>query len=66
MFHDGIQTDPLKNTASYAFMKMAEDLDIKGKFSISVEKGVPEGRRPACDTTVLHSEESHSREGRRI
>jgi homoserine kinase len=43
MFHDGIQTDPLKNTASYAFMKMAEDLDIKGKFSISVEKGVPEG-----------------------
>ena len=25
-----------------------------------------EGRRPACDTTVLYSEESHSREGRRI
>ena len=25
-----------------------------------------EGRRPACDTTVLISEESHSREGRRI
>ena len=25
-----------------------------------------EGRRPACDMTVLYSEESHSREGRRI
>ena len=25
-----------------------------------------EGRRPACDMTVLISEESHSREGRRI
>ena len=26
----------------------------------------PEGRRPACGMTALHSEESHSREGRRI
>ncbi len=43
IIHNGIQADPVKNTASYAFMKMAEDLDIKGKFLIAVEKGIPEG-----------------------
>ena len=57
---DSISASEMNPKAWYGIGWPHSTHDVKDNITFT------EGRRPACDMTVLISEESHSREGRRI